>query len=322
MLTDFLLIALGMAGLFIGGEWLIRSSTRLAAGFRIPPLVIGLTVVALGTSMPELVVSVSAAASGSSEMALGSVVGSNIANIGLILGLAGLIRALTVNTSLIRREIPIMVAVSVIVFVMALDREISRVEGVLLLIGYLVFTVVLYRLSTRGPHEDSAEITGEVAAIEGDPSTLHRGRQIVAVLVSIAILAAGAQFTVTGAGNVARAIGISDLIIGLTLVAVGTSLPEIATAVAATLRKHDDLAAGNAVGSNIANLMVILAITAIILPVPVPEKMLRVEMPVMIGFSLVILLLSFRKRLPRWSAALLLSAYLAFVVLTFVTPSA
>jgi cation:H+ antiporter len=322
MLTDFLLIALGMAGLFVGGEWLIRSSTRLAAGFRIPPLVIGLTVVALGTSMPELVVSVSAAAGGSSEMALGSVVGSNIANIGLILGLAGLIRALTVNTSLIRREIPIMVVVSVIVFVMALDREISRVEGVLLFIGYIVFTVTLYRLSTRHKNEDSIEVTDEVAALEGDPNTIRRGREILMLVLSIVILVAGAQFTVSGAGNVARAIGISDLIIGLTLVAIGTSLPEIATAIAATLRKHDDLAAGNAVGSNVANLLVILAITAMILPVPVPEKVLRVEMPVMIGFSLVIMLLSFRRRLPRWSAGLLLAAYLAFVVLTFVTPAA
>ncbi len=321
MLENLLFIALGMVGLFAGGEWLIRSSTRLAAGFRIPPLVIGLTVVALGTSMPELVVSVSAALGGSTEIALGSVVGSNIANVGLILGIAGLIRALTVNTSLIRREIPVMVAVSVLVFVMALDRVITRTEGVLLFIGYVVFTVVLYRLSTRRAHPDSAQVQDEVEILEGDPAGIRKGRQILMLLLSIAVLVAGAQFTVMGASGVARALGISELIIGLTLVAVGTSLPEIATAIAATVRKHDDLAAGNAVGSNIANLLVILAITAIILPVPVPEKVLMVEMPVMIGFSLVLMLLSFRRRLPRWSAGLLLAAYLAFVVITFVTPA-
>jgi cation:H+ antiporter len=214
-----------------------------------------------------------------------------------------------------------MVAVSVLVFVMALDRVITRTEGVLLFIGYVVFTIVLYRLSTRRAHPDSAQVQDEVEILEGDLAGIRKGRQILMLLLSIAVLVAGAQFTVMGASGVARALGISELIIGLTLVAVGTSLPEIATAIAATVRKHDDLAAGNAVGSNIANLLVILAITAIILPVPVPEKVLQVEMPVMIGFSLVLMLLSFRRRLPRWSAGLLLAAYLAFVVITFIAPA-
>lgn len=318
MLTDILFIALGMVGLFIGGEALIRSSSRLAEGFSIPPLVIGLTVVALGTSMPELVVSLSAATSGNSQMALGSVVGSNIANIGLILGLAGLIRPLRVNDSLVKREIPIMVAISVFVFVVALDGSISRVEGVLLFCGYLVFTFFLYRAAANAKKREHTEVIDEVQAIEGDVRTVRRGRELLFTALSILILIVGAQFTVNGASGVARSLGISDLIIGLTLVALGTSLPEIATAVAATLRKHDDLAAGNAVGSNIANLLVILGLTAIILPVPVPASVLRVDMPVMLGFAVIILVLSLNRRLPRWAAALLLAAYLVFVLVTFV----
>ena len=318
MLTDLLYIAIGMAGLFIGGEWLIKSSTRLATGFRVPPLAIGLTVVAVGTSMPELVVTVSAAAGGSSELALGNIVGSNIANVGLILGIAGLIRALTVNTSLIRREIPIMVAVSILVFIMALDRVIGRVEGIVLIALYGLFAVVLYRASVSQPQPDAGEIRDEVEAIEGDAAAIRTGREFLKLVVAIAILIAGAQFIITGAGSIARALGISELIIGLTLVAVGTSLPEIATAVAATLRKHDDLASGNAVGSNIANLLLVLGLTAVIAPTTVPESVLRTGLPVMIAFALVLMLLSFRRKLPRWSAGILLVAYLVFVVVEFV----
>jgi cation:H+ antiporter len=321
MLTDLLSVALGLAGLFLGGELLIRSSSRLALGFGVPPLVIGLTVVALGTSMPELVVSLSAALGGSSQLALGSMVGSNIANIGLILGIAGLIRALTVHDSLIRREIPIMIGISVLVFVLALDGSISQAEGVLTFSGYLLFTAVLYRASVNAKKREHNEVIDEVQAIKGDLQPVKRSRELVLTFASIAILIAGAQFTVNGASSVARALGISDLIVGLTVVALGTSLPEIATAVAATLRKHDDLAAGNAVGSNIANLLVVLSLTAIILPVPVPEKMLRVDMPVMIAFSVVLLVLSFRRRLPRWAAGLLLAAYLTFVLVTFAGPA-
>ncbi|HYO88093.1 MAG TPA: calcium/sodium antiporter [Candidatus Limnocylindrales bacterium] len=316
MLTDVVFILIGMGGLFIGGEALIRSSSRLATGLGIPAIVVGLTVVALGTSTPELVVSLSAAAGGSTELALGSIVGSNIANIGLILGLAGLIRPLRVHASLIRREIPLMVAISILVFLVALDGSISRIEGLILFGGYLVFTWFLYRGAAKGARENR-EVQDEVAALEGQPARIRRAREVALVLISIAILIAGAQFTVTGASSVARALGISELVIGLTLVAVGTSLPEVATSIIATLRGHEDLATSNAVGSNIANLLVILGVTAMILPVPVADRVLRVELPVMLAFAIVIMLLSFRQQLPRWVGGLLLAAYLTFVILTF-----
>jgi cation:H+ antiporter len=319
MLTDLVYIVLGLAGLFIGGELLIRSSSRLALGFGVPPLVIGLSVVALGTSMPELVVSLSAALGGSSQLALGNVVGSNIGNIGLILGIAGLIRPLVVHDSLIRREIPIMLAISVLVFVMALDGSVSRVEGLLLVACYPIFTYVLYRSATRAQTNGHEQIVDEVEVIEGPQRPVRRGREIGLTLIAIVILMIGAQLTVTGAAGVARAIGISELVIGLTLVAVGTSLPEIVTSLAATIRRHDDLATSNVVGSNIANLLLILGFTAIILPVPVPDSVARVDLPVMIAFAGVLLALSFQRRLPRWAAGLLLAAYAVFVVATFLS---
>jgi cation:H+ antiporter len=318
MLLDVVSILFGLVGLFVGGEWLIRSASRLATGLGIPALVVGVTVVAIGTSMPELVVSLSAALSGISDLAIGSVVGSNIANIGLILGLAGLMMPLNINTSLIRREIPFMIVVSVTIFLMAADGSISRLEGLLLIISYAIFAVVLYRTGLReARREPSTEIPEEVAAIKGSPRRIDRLRELASVAGSLIVLIVGAQFTVNGAVSVARVAGINEVVIGLTLVAVGTSLPEIATAVIATLRGHSDLAAGNAIGSNIANILVILGITALIHPIAVPASLLNFEFPAMVFFALAIIPLVLNRVLARWQAALLLAAYIAFILVTF-----
>lgn len=318
MLLDVVSILFGLVGLFIGGEWLIRSSSRLATSLGIPALVVGVTVVALGTSMPELVVSLSAALGGSSDIAIGSVVGSNIANIGLILGLAGVLAPLSIDTSLIRREIPVMVGVSLMVFLMAIDGVIARMEGLLLVGGYIVFAVILYRSGIQdAPTESSPEIPAEVNAIQGRPSRIERAREFAAIIGSLLILIVGAQFTVNGATNVARAVGIDELVIGLTLVAVGTSLPEIATAVVATLRGHSDLAAGNAIGSNIANMLVIVGLTSIVNPINVPSSLLNFELPAMIFFAIALIPFILNRVLSRWQAALLMAAYAAFIFITF-----
>jgi cation:H+ antiporter len=215
-----------------------------------------------------------------------------------------------------------MLAISLLVFVMALDGSISRVEGLLLVAGYPVFTYMLYRSATGAKANGHEQIVDEVEVIEGPQRPVRRGREMGLTLVAILILMIGAQLTVTGASGVARAIGISELVIGLTLVAVGTSLPEIVTSLAATFRKHDDLATSNAVGSNIANLLIILGLTAIILPVPVPDSVAQIDLPVMIAFAAVLLALSARRKLPRWAAGLLLTAYALFVVATFLSRAA
>lgn len=315
MLADVGAIAIGLVGLLVGGEGLIRSASRLARALGLPTLIIALTVVALGTSMPELVVSVSAALGGVSDVALGNVIGSNIANIGLILGLSGLIRALIIQTSLIRREIPIMIAISVLTWLMALYGEIGRLDGLALVGGYIVFTFALYRLSRRTLA--TASVTIEVEAISDGDQPLRPVRDLVFLLGSVVILAVGAQFTVSGAVNIARMVGISELVIGLTLVSVGTSLPEIVTAVLASWRGNSDIAAGNAIGSNIANILVILGLTALFTPIAVPAQVVSLELPLMIGASVIVLPLVLNRRLERWQAGVLLLAYLGYVIFIF-----
>jgi cation:H+ antiporter len=316
MLLDIVTILLGLLGLFFGGEWLIRASSRLATALGIPALIVGLTIVALGTSAPELVVCLVAAINGLSDIAIGNVVGSNIANIGLILGIAGLIRPIRVNLRLVRREIPIMIAISMLVFAMATDGEIGRLEGLLLVMGYGVFTYVLYATAPKQPRD--SDLVAEVAEIEGTPVTITPLREFGSIVVSLVFLAGGAQLTVNGATSIARTVGISEIVIGLTLVAVGTSLPEIMTTAMAALRGHDDLGAGNAVGSNISNLLVILGVTALISPVAIDPGLLSFEFPVMVLFALVPIPFVLNQVLARWEAGVLLVAYIGFVALTLI----
>ncbi len=312
MLQDIALITGGLIALFIGGEGLIRAASRLATAFGVPALVVAVTVVALGTSMPEAVVSISATAAGSGDVALGNILGSNIANIGLILGLCGLVRPLRVDSALIRREMPVMVLVTVLVLLMALDGQFSRLEGVGLIAGYVAFTLLLYRSTTRA---SANKMDSAVADIEGEPAPqpTRRRREALRLLVSLVILVAGAQLTVTGAISAARQLGISELLIGLTVVAVGTSLPELTTSLLATRRGHDEIAAGNAVGSNIANLLLILGLASLVAPFSVPASALRVDLPVALAFTVGILPLVLNRTLARWQAALVLAAYAAYV---------
>jgi cation:H+ antiporter len=322
MILDILSIAVGLAVLYVGAEWLVRSASRLATSFGVPALIIGLTIVALGTSAPELIVSVSAALAGSSDIALGNILGSNVANIGLILGLAGLINILTVNEQLVRREIPVMVGVSVLLWAMAADGEIGRLEGLALLMGYGVFTFALYyfREKPPSPKEQAAigEIEEEVARIEKvEPSAapdINRLRETGVLAVGLALLAVGAQFTVNGAVNIARVLGISELVIGLTLVAVGTSLPEIVTSLVAAYRRHSDIAIGNVVGSNIGNILAILGLTALITPIQVAPELLTFEFPAMIFFAALVIPFAWNRQLNKWEAVAFLVAYAVFVI--------
>jgi cation:H+ antiporter len=313
-------LIVGIILLFFGGEWLVKAASRIAASFGLPALLIGMTIVAFGTSTPELVVSVSAAIEGSSDIAVGNVVGSNIANIGLILGLCGLILPLTVHINLIRREIPIMILVSLVLTLLSLDGEVGRVEGGLLVVGYLVFLVVSYYLARLEPQDtaNEEEVESEVAAIEGKPKQVNRNTEIGRFTIAIVMLVIGAQLTVDGAVALARAVGISELAIGLTLVAVGTSLPEIATSLVAAYRRHADIAIGNVVGSNIANILAILGLAAFISPVKVAPMVIQFDMPFMLLFAVLLIGFVIRRVLGRWQAIAFLVIYFATVIFTFV----
>ncbi len=320
---DILLVLIGLVGLFVGGDWLVTGASRLARSMGVSSLIVGLTVVAFGTSSPELLVSVQAAMDGSSDISVGNVVGSNISNIGLILGATALVFPVTVRATLLRREIPLMIVITLIVTAMAfIGQDIGRVDGVILLIMLVAFNGLMYWL-TRQEHE-----TGNLSEVESaidsktEPIIPNERRkvEVVRLLIGLAVLVVGARLTVDGAVAIARELEISELAIGITLVAIGTSLPELATSIVAALRKQNDIAIGNIVGSNIFNLLLILGATAVIRPITVTQRVLEFDLLVMLAFSFALIPLTWTAgKVSRIEAILLLVAYVSFVILALGT---
>lgn len=268
------MLVLGLVGLFFGGDWLVRGASAIALRLRIPPLVIGLTVVGFGTSTPELLVSLDAALRGASGIAIGNVVGSNIANILLILGVTAVIGPFMANLAELRRDLVWMMGSALACIPVFMGGLVGRPEGVLLTLGILAYVWICLRQAG----------SGEVPVIEIAPLW----RSAVSVLVGIVALMIGARLLVDSATIIAQALGVSDAVVGLTIVAVGTSLPELATSVIAALRGARELALGNVVGSNIFNVLAILGITALVSPIPVESRFVAVDVPVMIGVSLLL----------------------------------
>lgn len=317
MLVAILLIIIGLLLLIGGGELLVRGSAGLAYALGISPLVIGLTVVAFGTSSPELAVNASAAFSRQTELSFGNIIGSNLANLGLILGIAALVKPLSVQNMVVQREIPMMLLVTVAALVMGLDpvlmgtvAQMDREDGWLYLILFCVF--MYYTISDAIRQRRLGVSAGE-GDVEAPKSVL------VNVLLSIAglvLLVAGGRLTVTYATDLAVAAGISQAIIGLTIVAVGTSLPELVTSVVAAARGQSDLALGNVVGSNIFNLLFIQGITAAIYPIPFPRGgYFDIGFLLFISLLILPLALTHRFRLVRWEGALLIGLYVVYLVM-------
>ena len=312
-----LLFVLGIALLVLGAELLVRGASRLALAAGVSPLVVGLTVVAFGTSAPELAVSVRAAVAGSADIAYGNVVGSNIFNVLFILGLSALVAPLLVDRQLIRRDVPIMVAVSLLLPLLALDGRLGRIDGALLFGGILAYTV----FSVVQSRKERAATREEMAAGSTDEAPGPWWANLLLVLGGLAMLVLGARWLVDGAVAFARSLGVSELIIGLTIVAAGTSLPEVATSVLASIRGHRDIAVGNVVGSNIFNILCVLGLTGLVAPsgVPVAPGALAFDTPVMVAVALACLPIFFTgPGIARWEGALFLfyyAAYVAFIVL-------
>ncbi|RDJ31272.1 MAG: sodium:calcium antiporter [Crenarchaeota archaeon] len=281
LLINGLFVAVGLAMLYFGAEWLVKGSVSIAQKFKISQLVIGLTIVAFGTSTPELSVSVSSAINGVSDVALGNVVGSNIANIGLILGISAIITPIAVARQTIRKEVPIMIGVSVLLLAVSLDAQISMIEGILLAIGVVVFTVFSYKSAKK--EEQIVESTDGIVSVK---TTTYRS--IILIGIGLVLLTIGSFMTVDNAVLIAQNIGISERVIGLTLVAVGTSLPELITSVVAARKGHADLSVGNIVGSNIFNILAIIGISASIAGITVSDSMWS-DYYIMIIFALVLL---------------------------------
>jgi cation:H+ antiporter len=321
LLLNVVYILLGLTGLYFGSEWLVTGSSRTALYFKISPLIIGMTIVAVGTSAPELVVSVLAATEGSPGLALGNVIGSNIANIGLILGLTGTLKVLAIHETLVKREIPIMIVVTLFASVLILDGRLNRIDGLLLLFGFVAFTGFFYYLA-REEHDDAEQVILEEIDVEMDEQTrkvkVNLRMEAVRIFVGSIVLIIGARLMVTGATNFAEAIGVSDLVIGVTLVAFGTSLPELATSLTAAFKGENDIAIGNIIGSNIANLLLVLGAASTVATIDVGRTDLSVvEYLVMIAFSLLLLPFARNRELSRVESAIFLGCYVAFIVYSF-----
>jgi cation:H+ antiporter len=303
-----LFLVLGLIALFIGAEGLIRGSSTLALRVGITPLVVGLTVVAFGTSTPELVVSLKAALIGNSSISLGNVVGSNTANIALILGISAIIKPLDVHANVIRREIPIMIVLSILLIVLLIDGELSLIDGIIFVAGIITYTIVNISMARK---EKNDEVEEEFK--EGLKTKLGVPVSIVFVVGGLAIMILGANLFVTSAVSIAKAIGVSDAIIGLTIVAIGTSLPELITSIVASYKNESDIAIGNVVGSNIFNILGILGITAIVMPLS-SAGISYIDFGVMFFTSLILLPLSKTGfRISRIEGIALLTGYIIYI---------
>lgn len=306
-LLTLVLLVLGLGVLVLGAEWLVRGASRLATAVGISPLVVGLTVVAFGTSSPELAVSVSSAWKGQPDLAFGNVVGSNIFNVLLILGLSATITALVVARQIIRVEVPVMIGVSLLLAVLAWDGVVGRFDGALL-VGLLVTHAAI--TVRRARQEARADASMEGVATGG---SLAGSAGLVGV--GLVMLVVGSRWFVQGAVAIAEALGVSELLIGLTIVAAGTSLPEVATSVIAALRGERDIAVANVVGSNIFNILGVLGVTALVAPdgIPVPPEALGFDVPVMIAVALACAPVFFTgQTIARWEGGLFLGYYLAY----------
>ncbi|MBZ0294594.1 MAG: calcium/sodium antiporter [Anaerolineae bacterium] len=318
MMLNFLMITLGIAGLFFGGEWLVTGASRLARSLGLSPLIVGLTIVAFGTSVPELLVSLNAVFQSASDISVGNIVGSNIANIGLILGLTGIVFPIVIHVRLVWREIPIMVAVSILAYLLARDGILSTGDGLLLLLSFAGFNYLMYRITMQ--ERRSGKLT-EADLMEGEEpdngTAVNRPLEVGRLMVGIVLLMIGARLTVDGAVAIARILEISELFIGLTVVAIGTSLPELATSIVAALRKESDIAVGNVVGSNIFNLLLILGVTSTLHPLPVSAEVVNFDLPLMVGFALILFPFARNQEVSRWESVVLLTGYVIFTLAAF-----
>nr|WP_272890084.1 calcium/sodium antiporter [Stutzerimonas stutzeri] len=313
----FVYLIAGLVLLVAGAEVLVRGAAKLAAQFGIPPLVIGLTVVAFGTSAPETAVSVQAAFNGSGDLAIGNVIGSNIANVLLILGLTALVAPLIVSRQLIRLDVPIMIGASLVTYALAWDGSLSRLDGALLFAAVVAYTLFLVISSRR---EKAAEADDEFAKEFGldEPAKPYAGLiNAGLVIAGLVLLVLGSNFLVEGAVELARALGLSELVIGLTVIAIGTSLPELATSILAAIRGERDIAVGNIVGSNIFNLLCVLGLASLVSPqaIAVSANALAFDFPVMIAVAVACLPTFFAGyTINRWEGLLFIAYYIAYTL--------
>ena len=308
MFIGIIFLIIGSAMLFYGAEFIVKGGSQLARYFGLSPIVIGLTVVAFGTSLPELVVSIVAAIGGSSPIAIGNVVGSNIANVGLVLGISSLIFPIKINLSQIKNDLIIYIFVCLMFSAFCMNGSISRQEGLILFLSVLIYTWYSFYYSSSKNNDEDVN--------DKNPSNLRM--LFILIISGITLLSFGANLFVKGAIDIARYFGISEIVIGMTIVALGTSLPELATSVIASFRKEHAISIGNIVGSNLFNLLSVIGIVSLVSPIESPKEILFFEIPYKIIYGLILFPIGMLKQpIHRLTAAFLLIGYLLFIYQLF-----
>ncbi|MEE9452224.1 MAG: calcium/sodium antiporter [Gammaproteobacteria bacterium] len=313
MISNIFIIIAGFSLLAWGAERLVAGAVSIAKHLGISPLIIGLTIVALGTSAPEIFISISAALRGYADIAIGNVIGSNIANIGLVLGIAAIVAPIQVQSQTLRREYPILFLIMLLALILMIDGELSRIDGLILISCLVILLIVLVWLTRRRKADEplAAEYQKELS------KTLTIPYACLWLIVGLIILPLASRLTVYGAVNLAQIFGISELIIGLTIVAIGTSLPEVATSIIGALKGEYDLAIGNILGSNMFNLLAVLAIPELFQAVPIATSILSRDIPFMFGFTIALFLVAYGFRGPghitRFEGSILLLSYIAYL---------
>jgi cation:H+ antiporter len=312
-----LMLTLGLAILSVGAELLVRSASRLAAAVGLSPLVIGLTVVAFGTSAPELVVSIQSSLAGEDDVATGNVIGSNIMNVLFILGISAVIVPLQVSKQLIRFDLPLMVALSVLLAGMAVNGRIDRLDGILLTAGLVVYLVwSVHKSRSESLTADSQQGSADTADAMRSGAR-NTAENLVVLVVGLGMLVLGSRWFIDSAVVIARLLGVSEFVIGVTIVAAGTSLPEVATSIMAAIRGERDIAVGNVVGSNLFNIMGVLGISSLVTSdgIRVSESAMQFDLPVMIAVAVACLPVFFTGRvISHWEGGLFLGYYFAYVL--------
>jgi cation:H+ antiporter len=310
-LVDSSIFLIGLAVLYFGADWLIRGATSFALRFGIRPLVVGLTVVALGTSMPEFLVNFFAAVMDQDGLALGNVVGSNICNIALILGVSSIVYPMAVAPDTLRKEYPIMMAAMAVFYLVSLDGTISRFDGMILVTGLVGFLIFLVLDARRHGNRVDLDDLGEMTKREVQMPTL---RKVAYLLGGMVMLTLGARLMVHGAVHIATDMGVDPIIVGLTVVAIGTSLPELAASVMCAVKKEADLSVGNILGSNLLNVLFVVGLVALIRPLRVDESSLTIHFPVMMFFGFLLLPLAWTKyRITRLEGGILILGFFGYI---------
>lgn len=308
ILLQVLLLVVGFVLLIKGADWFVDGSSGIATKFGIPQLVIGLTIVAMGTSAPEAAVSISAALKGSADITIGNIVGSNILNILIILGLSSVIVPIAVAPSTIKIETPFMIAITVVMLLLGLDAEISLIDGIIFLVLFGIYLAYLFWMTKKDKNKDSDDEASKNMSV---------AKAIIIAIIGLVMIVLGSNVTVDAATAIAKAVGLSERFIGLTIVALGTSLPELFTSVTAARKGNADIAIGNIVGSNIFNILFVVGLSALIVPVPFAANFIFDSIIAIAAGVMLLLCCLWTKKLKRWAGIAMLVGYAAYFAVIF-----